>query len=248
VDSGTPFDAAIVEAAVESAGFELSAVERILLTHYDLDHVGSVGKLAVDAPVYIGRADADFLTGERRPLPTNVKGLTQFLTNPLVLDVSSERVHRVDDGDEIGGFTAFHAPGHTPGHTVYIHEEREAALLGDLVVERNGSLRPSPWFISEDTGANRRSIRDVADRAPLFEVAGMGHGTPFKEGGRERLRQLAAGYGESVSSPPGSFASRGPRGSIPPRSQLSDLLGDGVGVEEIRVDDVAGLSLHELRH
>ncbi|WP_336135503.1 MBL fold metallo-hydrolase [Natronomonas amylolytica] len=190
VDAGTPFDTLTVETAVEEVGFGLEDVERILVTHYDIDHVGSIAKLAVDAPVYIGREDAPFLTGETRPLPRNVKRFTQFVSGPLVPEVAASRVHPVTDGDDIGGFSAYHTPGHTPGHTAYVHEDLEAAFLGDLVIERGGELRPAPWFMSDDTDAVDRSIESFAAAAPDFEVAAMGHGTPFKRGGSDRLRQL----------------------------------------------------------
>jgi glyoxylase-like metal-dependent hydrolase (beta-lactamase superfamily II) len=191
VDAGTPFDAATVEAAVTEAGFDLGDVQRILVTHYDIDHVGSIARLAVDAPVYVGREDARLLTGERRLSPRNLKQFTQFVTGPLVPDVPAGRVHPVANGDDIGGFSAYHTPGHTPGHTVYVHEERSAAFLGDLVIERNGELRPAPWFICDDTDALDRSLRSFAEAAPEFEVAAMGHGTPFERGGSDRLRRLA---------------------------------------------------------
>jgi glyoxylase-like metal-dependent hydrolase (beta-lactamase superfamily II) len=191
VDAGTPFDMTTVEIAVEDAGFELGDVERILVTHYDIDHVGSIAKLAIDAPVYIGREDAPYLTGAKRPLPVNFKGLTQFVSGPFVPKVPNRRIRRVDDADVIGGFTAYHTPGHTPGHTVYIHEEHEAAFLGDLVIERDGELRPSPWFICDDSEGVDRSLASLAAAAPEFDVAAMGHGTPFKTGGSDRLTRLA---------------------------------------------------------
>lgn len=191
VDAGTPFDTTTVEMAVEDAGFGLGDIERILVTHYDIDHVGSIAKLAIDAPVYIGREDAPYLTGEKRPLPVNFKGFTQFVSGPFVPEVPNGRVRRVDDADDIGGFSAYHTPGHTPGHTVYVHEDHEAAFLGDLVIERDGELRPSPWFICDDPDGVTRSIRSLAAAAPEFDVAAMGHGVPFKTGGRDRLRRLA---------------------------------------------------------
>ena len=49
-------------------------------------------------------------------------------------------MRRVADGASVGGFDAVYAPGHTPGHTVYMHEGLDAAFLGDLVAERGGSL------------------------------------------------------------------------------------------------------------
>jgi len=143
VDAGTPFDADRVEAAVEAAGFDLEDVARILLTHYDLDHVGSVAKLAVDAPVYVGTADADYLTGARRPGLSGLKPAIQTAVGVLIPDVPADRVRRVEEGDAIGGFTAYHTPGHTPGHIAYVHEARDVAVLGDAVIERGGSLRPA---------------------------------------------------------------------------------------------------------
>jgi glyoxylase-like metal-dependent hydrolase (beta-lactamase superfamily II) len=191
VDAGTPFDTSTVERAVEEAGFGLGEIERILVTHYDVDHVGSIAELSVDVPVYVGRADTPFLTGEKRPSPLKFKGFTQFVSGPFVPDVPEARIRRVDDGDVIGGFAAYHTPGHTPGHTAYVHEGLEAAFLGDLVIERDGALRPAPWFICDDADEVDRSLRSFAAAAPDFEVAAMGHGTPFERGGSERLRQLA---------------------------------------------------------
>ena len=189
VDAGTPFDAARIEAGIDQAGFAREDVERILVTHYDFDHVGAAAKLAVDAPVYVGRADAGYVTGRERPPLRGSKTLLQLLSGPFVGKLPEDRVRPVDDSDEIGGFTAVHTPGHTPGHTVYLHEDREAAFLGDAVMERDGSLRPSPWVVSYDTDEVHASLRDLGPRAGDFEVAAMGHGLPFGRRGSERLRE-----------------------------------------------------------
>lgn len=193
VDAGTPFDAAKIEAAIDTAGFDREDIQRILLTHYDIDHVGAAAKLSVDAPVYVGSADADYVTGKRRPRVRSAKTLVQFLAGPLIPTLSDSRIRRVEDGDDIGGFSAIHAPGHTPGHTVYVHEGRETALLGDLVIERDGKLRASPWYLSYDTNAVEDSIRKVNARTDSIEMAAMGHGTPFMREGSRRLREAANG-------------------------------------------------------
>ena len=189
VDAGTPFDAARIEAGIDQAGFARADVERILVTHYDIDHVGAAAKLAVDAPIYVGRGDVAYATGEERPPLDGSKTLIQLLSGLFVRNLPEDRVRPVDDGDRIGDFTAVHTPGHTPGHTVYLHEDREAAFLGDAVMERNGSLQPSPWVLSYDTGEVERSLRDLATRAGDFEVAAMGHGLPFGRRGSERLQE-----------------------------------------------------------
>jgi glyoxylase-like metal-dependent hydrolase (beta-lactamase superfamily II) len=191
VDAGTPFDAARVEAAVEAAGFDRADVARILLTHYDLDHVGAIAKLAVDAPVYVGAADADYLTGARRPGISGLKPALQTALGVLIPDVPPDRVRRVEDGEDIGGFSAYHTPGHTPGHTAYLHGGRDVGLLGDLVVERDGSLHPSPWYLSYDAARVAETVVSLADRATAFEALGMGHGTPFEADGTDKLAALA---------------------------------------------------------
>ena len=190
VDAGTPLDAARVKAAVDAAGFDREDVTRILVTHYDLDHVGAVAKPSIDAPVYVGRADADLLTGAARPGVAGPKPFLQSVLGPFIPDVDGDRVHPVADGDAIGGFTACHTPGHTPGHVAYVHADQTVALVGDLVVERAGALRASPWYLSYDAERARKSVADLDDRAPDFEALGMGHGTPFERGGRGKLAAL----------------------------------------------------------
>ena len=91
-----------------------------------------------------------------------------------------------------GPFDAYRTPGHTPGHVAYEHDERSALFVGDLVLERDGRLRASPWLLSYDTQAVAESIVDLADRAPAAELLAMGHGDPVREGGSVTLARLAA--------------------------------------------------------
>ncbi|UPW01152.1 MBL fold metallo-hydrolase [Halorussus gelatinilyticus] len=190
VDAGTPRDAADLRDGIREAGYRVSDVARVLVTHYDVDHVGGLSKLGLDAPVYVGRADAEILAGQRKPSARNHKGLLQRVTNPLV-SVPDLSIRPVEDGDEIGSFTAYHTPGHSPGHTVYVADSPSVAFLGDLVREADGRLEASPWVTSYDTDEVARSIRQLADDAPDFEMAAMGHGTPIMRRGSERLRELA---------------------------------------------------------
>lgn len=191
VDAGMAFDADRIAAAIHDAGYGLADLDRILLTHYDIDHVGALGRLDTTAPIHIGAADAPLLLGEKRPGWRSIKGFTQFVAAPFCPAVRDDRVRLVEDGDRIGGFEAFHTPGHTPGHTAYVHESRDAAFLGDLVVEWKGAFRPVPWPLCYDRAESEESIARIAERAPDFEAAGTGHGTPFERGGRERLEELA---------------------------------------------------------
>lgn len=190
IDAGTPRDAGTIARGINEAGYTIGDIERVLITHYDLDHVGGLSRLGgLSAPVSVGAADAGLLRGEH-PNWANHKGALQFVTDPLVGEPDLD-IQPIEDGTRIGGFRAYHTPGHTPGHITYVNEARSAAFLGDLVEEKGGKLRPSSWFKSYDTGEVAGSIAALANRAGEFEIAGMGHGVPFVRGGSERLRECA---------------------------------------------------------
>jgi len=190
VDAGMPWHADDVAAAIADAGYAVSDVERVFVTHYDMDHVGGLSRLDdLDATIYVGERDADLVAGRSSPPIFDRKGAFQRLSG-LFVSSPNARIEPVADGDRIGSFTAYHTPGHTPGHVAYVSEELGVAFLGDLVRESNGDLEPSPWFLSHDTDAVESSIRDLVERTPDFEVACIGHGIPLKAGGKDALSRL----------------------------------------------------------
>jgi len=109
-------------------------VERILLTHGHIDHVGGAEALAkafspsvpIEGP---HREDAFLLEGEYLPRQCSMFGL------PQVAGFTPSRW--LEDGDEIHfgseSLQVLHAPGHTPGHVVYFHAGARLALVGDVL-------------------------------------------------------------------------------------------------------------------
>jgi glyoxylase-like metal-dependent hydrolase (beta-lactamase superfamily II) len=191
VDTGMPWTKGDLADGIVEAGFTLSALDRILLTHYDLDHVGGLGRFdGLDVTVYAGSGDAALVDGGRSPGWGSHKRALQSLTS-LVTASPALDVHPLEDRESIGGFTVVATPGHTDGHVAYVHEGHRAVFAGDLVRESDGSLEPSPWSLSEDVGDVRRSIAALTDRTGEFDVLGMGHGVPFRVRGDERLAELA---------------------------------------------------------
>lgn len=191
VDAGFPWSSETLAAAITDVGEAISGVERVLVTHYDIDHIGGLGALAgLDAPVYINRIDAPYLLREEKPGLTNRKELSQrvldWLRSPVTLPVE-----RIEDGDTVGSFTAYHTGGHTAGHTVFVSESLSVAFLGDVVRESDGSLEPSPWIITHDYVENMAAVPELVEELPSFEVAAPGHGVPFAERGDQHLTDCA---------------------------------------------------------
>jgi glyoxylase-like metal-dependent hydrolase (beta-lactamase superfamily II) len=191
VDAGMPWHVDAVRAYLADGGYAPGDVDRVLLTHFDLDHVGSLAALGLDCTVYARQPDAGMLAGTVTPPATNHKGLLQRVTDPL-LTRPDLPIHPVKDGEAVAGFRAYATPGHTPGHTAFVHDEFGVAFVGDLVRESGGDLAPSPWAICYDVAENRESIRDVADRVADCDVVAMGHGDPIRRDGGEQFAALAA--------------------------------------------------------
>lgn len=189
VDAGWPGDEGAVRDGLAEAGFGPSDVDRVLATHYDADHVGSLAGLTpdLDAPVYVHREDAPYVAGDRLPPWTarnGIEALHRLYYRRMRLP--NLPVRRVEDGDETGGFHVYHTPGHTPGHVVYVHEGLHAAFLGDLAYVVGDRLRPSGRVSSYDHRRVEASVRTLADRVPELRWLCPGHGPPV-EGGRDWL-------------------------------------------------------------
>lgn len=189
VDAGMPVPRRSLRGELRSLGHAPSELDRVLLTHYDVDHVGGLGRLDVDAPVYLGAADTRLVDGSWSPPLLHHKGAFHRVAR-RVYSLTDADLRPVEDGDRVGGFRAVHTPGHNPGHTVYIHERRDAALLGDLVWEDEGRLVTPWWLDSYDTDRIAESIDRVAEEA--FEHGCVAHGEPISPGADVALRELAA--------------------------------------------------------
>jgi glyoxylase-like metal-dependent hydrolase (beta-lactamase superfamily II) len=191
VDAGMPWHGRRLVRSVASVAGSAAPLERVLVTHFDFDHVGGLDSLSgLGATVYIGAGDEPYLTGRRKPGWNNRKGVFQRAADVL-RDVPDLRVETVDEGDTVGGFTAYQTPGHTPGHTSFLHEGLSAVVLGDLVREADGAFDVPPWFLNYDHDRARGSVAAFLDRAPAFDIACPGHGTPFVTDGDDRLAECA---------------------------------------------------------
>ncbi|WP_436906533.1 MBL fold metallo-hydrolase [Halosimplex marinum] len=193
IDPGLPWNRPSLGSELGEIGYEVGDVDRVFLTHYDIDHTGGLRALdgAFDGPVYIGADDLALGSGESDPKLLHHKGLFHRIARRIYPLPAHMDIRGVEDGEQIGRFTAYHTPGHNPGHTVFVHDSG-VAFLGDLLWEDDGRLTPPFWLDSYDMRALTESIRDLSERVPPFEVAAMGHGTPLVSDGRRALLECAA--------------------------------------------------------
>ena len=113
--------------AVDELGVE---VERILITHGHIDHVGGAAELSETLKVPIlGPHEAD------RMLIEHVEEQARQFGVASVRAVEPDQW--LDDGDavEIAGlvFDVLHCPGHAPGHVVFFNKDLKLLICGDVL-------------------------------------------------------------------------------------------------------------------
>ena len=121
-----------IMAAVEERGLKL---EKILLTHGHLDHVGGTAPLARQLGIPVeGPHREDQFWIEQITTQAQMFGFPPVET--FTPDRWLEDGDTVTVGDEV--LEVVHCPGHTPGHVVFFHRPSNLALVGDVLF--NGSI------------------------------------------------------------------------------------------------------------
>jgi len=105
-------------------------VDKILITHGHLDHVGAAKELAdhLSAKIY-GPSQEDHFWLNNLPLQSAQFGLPLCLS--FEPDYWLKEGDKIDVGEE--SLDVLHCAGHTPGHIVFIHQLAKLALVGDVL-------------------------------------------------------------------------------------------------------------------
>lgn len=194
VDTGMRGGAPDILAALGQLGRQPQELTHILLTHYHLDHTGSLAELRRKTGARVGahRADAPFVEG-RRPHPSPFRPWPlRLLTAPLFafIRVSPCPVDLpLEDGQEVAGLRVIHTPGHTPGSVCFYSQRHSLLLAGDALNRRVEGLAPPLGMVSLDMAQARASVKKLAGLE--FETLCLGHRRPFLTGGAQRVRELA---------------------------------------------------------
>ncbi|MGW4766763.1 MBL fold metallo-hydrolase [Nocardia sp. NPDC004278] len=193
VDTGVRGRAPAMLRQIADAGLRPRDVTLIVLTHYHADHTGSAAELreATGAPIAIHRDDADQLRrGGRVDLqPTSVvpRLMKLMLAGTEIPAIEPDII--LDDEEDLtrhGGIgRSFVTPGHTPGSVCVLLPDNSIvagdALSGGLLRAR---VAHQPMFVT-DPDAATRSMRTIADHAPITVY--VGHGGPLTTTSLTRL-------------------------------------------------------------
>lgn len=197
IDTGLPGSGGKILDAVRGLGRRPADIRHILVTHCHPDHSGSLAemKAATGARACMHASDAALVRSGigGRPMTPAPGLITGLLFKAMLSRVSpsvpaAEIEHEAADGETLsaaGGIQAFHTPGHTAGHLIFLLPRHGGVLFtGDAAANMLG-LGLSLGYENLDEG--RRSLAAIA--ALEFAVAGFGHGRAITRGAADRFRR-----------------------------------------------------------
>ncbi len=174
IDTALPGQTELLREAVEKAGRRLEEITKVILTHQDLDHIGSAKILSdMGAEILAHELEAPYIQGEK----TSVR-LTD-MESRFDLMSESERAfyerakkgapfffvkidRKLKDGEVLdlcGGIKVIHTPGHMPGHIALLLQESNIIVAGDAANITDGKL----------TGANPHFTKNMEEAQASFE-------------------------------------------------------------------------------
>ena len=186
VDTGLPGQERRICKYLQDIGIEPSALHAIVLTHYDVDHIGSAVAMQqlANCPIYAHSLEIPYLLGQKiRPgikrwLPAATRPIYGKLINPTDLRPLAE-------GELFEDWEILHTPGHTPGHiSLY---RNGIAIVGDLF--QGGELRLAPSFFTWNADKLKKSAQVLIERPLRWILPGHGPATPASSHWLDKLQK-----------------------------------------------------------
>jgi glyoxylase-like metal-dependent hydrolase (beta-lactamase superfamily II) len=164
-----------IEAAIAKAGV---TIEKIVLTHGHIDHVGGAAEMREALGVEIEgphAADEFLMQGvEKQAQAYGLEGVRNVTSDRWLVEGDEVRVagHR---------FAVLHCPGHSPGSVVLVNAPQRVALVGDVLFRGSIGRTDFPY------GDHDALISAIKSKLlPLGDMAFIcGHG-PMSTFGEER--------------------------------------------------------------
>lgn len=213
VDTGFPGQAPLIRQAMESAGVPFAKLTRIIITHQDIDHIGSLASLVAESPqgvdVLASELEKPHIQGEKSLIKVTAETIAKAMA-AMPPDVPAEwrqafqrtlenppkaKVDRtVVDGEHLpycGGISVIATPGHTPGHICLYHKPSKTLIAGDALTVKGGCLLGPLPQATYDMDLAIQSLQKLTQFD--IETVICHHGGMYNTEANRRIAELADG-------------------------------------------------------
>jgi len=181
VDTGMPGSWELIRAAMVEAGVSPEKLKAVIITHQDIDHIGSLPEIVQaysgQIEVYAHELDQPYIEGKLPLIKTNPERMTAMLAalpeeerkkmQAIFENPPKAKVDKIlADGDVLpifGGIRVIHTPGHTPGHISLYVQNSKTLIAGDAMVYMGGMLRGPVPQATLDMDTALQSLKKLQD-------------------------------------------------------------------------------------
>lgn len=193
IDTGMPRQQNAILAFLKKLGHEPTALTHILITHADIDHVGSLAAVATasGAKIWAG-AESAYLISQGKS-PKHMPVFVQWIIDTFIRygAVPKNKISVFKDGDTLpflGGLQVMATPGHTLDHYSFFSPTTGTLFAGDAIDTRNGRINLTPPAITADKTAAHHSATRLLELSPA--TIATGHGEPSSNHTSDQIMQL----------------------------------------------------------
>ncbi|GGB44503.1 MBL fold metallo-hydrolase [Fictibacillus barbaricus] len=178
VDTGYPNFLSLIENKINKNGYEIRDLKNIIITHYDIDHIGSLNDLKVKYPwinIIASEIESKYISGL-------MKSERLVQAEELLGNMNSEEIEfgkwfiqqlnklkhvsideKVQDGDWIldNKCRIVATPGHTSGHISLYFPSIKSVITGDAAVNENHELVIANPQFCLNTEKAERSLKKI---------------------------------------------------------------------------------------
>lgn len=209
VDAGFPGQLQYIQEAVEQAGIAFSKLNKVIITHQDIDHIGGLPEM-LNVPenkieVISHEIEKPYIQGDKPLIKMNPERMKK-----LEGSIPEEQLNRmkklfenppkakvdtiVVDEEELpycGGIKVILTSGHTLGHISLYLKQSKTLITGDALVIFDGQLfGPRP-----EMTANMEEAANSLKKLTQYDIETVicYHGGVYKNNANHRIAELARG-------------------------------------------------------
>lgn len=198
-----------LQEGLQSRGFSIDSIDRILITHPHVDHFGGANRLKQEAGARVlGHESvvdrlADPVAFLQRDIDLSAALMEAHGTPPAVIESMPDLAARfeqyqqpvtvdrpLEEGDHVdvgGTLKVLHTPGHAPGSICLVSSEQDVVFTGDHVLQ---DITPNPSLAHVPDSPDERVPSLPLYLESLDKLASVG------------VQQGYAGHGEQISDVP----------------------------------------------